>query len=127
MEKIVWDDKLFCVGNPILDEQHKKVIGMVNDLIDLSLTRSRQSDLVRVLANIANQSSYHFGIEEALLDNAQSHYLHEHAKYNELYMEKVADFIVSFAIENIDVVLVYLVDWWVDHILVENMKFKDAI
>ena len=124
MEKIVWNDELFSVGYPILDEQHKTVIGMINELIDLSSTDYSRADLLRILIRMASYSSYHFGVEEALLKNIGSQHLDEQIQAHAEYAHKVSDLIVNCTGEDLNKVLMFLVKWWVDHILIEDMKFK---
>ncbi|MBT7307266.1 MAG: hemerythrin, partial [Gammaproteobacteria bacterium] len=36
MEKIIWNEKVFSVGHPLMDEQHRILVGLINQFIDLS-------------------------------------------------------------------------------------------
>lgn len=71
MEQIIWSDDL-SVGVDEMDYQHKRLVGMINRLVDLaSLTRTDQSVIkaayLRVLSDMVQYATVHFDTEERYL------------------------------------------------------------
>ena len=66
MEKITWSDK-FSVGVLELDEQHKKIIELINEL-DVNMNLSPRSEkLHNILGRIIIYAQKHLDFEESLL------------------------------------------------------------
>ena len=119
MKKIIWDDK-FSVGVDWIDEQHKQVINMINQMIDCPEECSNNSEaLHEVLNQMFKYSLEHLHDEEIML-------IKNHLRYT----EKLANLSLR-AMSHGDTVgeelLSFLSEWWREHILKEDMKFKDFV
>jgi diguanylate cyclase (GGDEF)-like protein/hemerythrin-like metal-binding protein/PAS domain S-box-containing protein len=82
-----WHDSYAC-GEPTIDDEHRKLFELANNLIDSAFTRNEnpqglESDLERLLAHVVK----HFADEEAIL--AQYHYndLDAHAHDHKVLIE----------------------------------------
>ena len=60
-----WNENL-SVGVPSIDEQHKALLGLLNELFDATQAGRGQLVLGKVLKELADYTVYHFQYEEAL-------------------------------------------------------------
>ncbi len=60
-----WNENL-SVGVPSVDEQHKALLGLLNDLSDATQAGRGQVVLGKVLKELADYTVYHFKYEESL-------------------------------------------------------------
>ena len=63
MEKIIWDEG-FSVGVRDLDEQHKRIVTVVNTLIDMIDTKVDSEIISDTLTKMTQYASDHFKTEE---------------------------------------------------------------
>ncbi len=128
IEKIEWNSG-YSVGHPLMDRQHQKLVGLVNEMVECvnewgeGISRSR---LLRLLADFYSTSEDHFSREEMLLSRVDYPQLQEQQRSHESYAEKFSWFIAhnnkSDAYRRDFVKL--LRSWWENHILVEDMAYK---
>lgn len=126
MEKIVWSSQ-FSVGVEKLDNQHKKIIGIINRLISNS-EQSPSSELIQeTLAEMREYSLEHLQDEEQILFENDYPDMVNHKEQHGHYIERLNDFLTN-PMENNDQLysnlLAFLRVWWVRHILEEDMKYK---
>ena len=60
-----WNENL-SVGVPSIDEQHKVLLGLLNELFDATQAGKGQAALGKVLNELADYTVYHFQYEESL-------------------------------------------------------------
>ncbi|HWJ18803.1 MAG TPA: bacteriohemerythrin [Geobacterales bacterium] len=60
-----WNENL-SVGVPSIDEQHKALLGLLNELFDATEAGRGQLVLGKVLKELADYTVYHFKYEESL-------------------------------------------------------------
>ena len=65
MPLMAWNDKM-SVGIPSIDDQHKKLVGMLNDLFDAVQAGKGKDVLGKILDNLIEYTKSHFGYEEKL-------------------------------------------------------------
>ncbi len=66
MKKINWDEKL-SVDIPEIDELQKKMLALINVLIDLKESSAEGKELTNMISEINEYSKYYFSIEEEYL------------------------------------------------------------
>ena len=126
MQKITWTEN-FSVGVPVLDAQHKRFILMVNGLADNCQTKADLAIVANVLSRMKSYSNEHFSMEERLMRQYQFPGVEEHKNEHQTFLRKLMDYciVVTF---HIDIeprkLMLYLHDWWHNHILQEDMKYK---
>lgn len=119
MSLMTWEESL-SVGIPSIDEQHKKLIKMINDLHDGMLARKGRDVLGNVLEELILYTAEHFDYEEKLF--ARTGYpqsaLHkaEHAKLKQKAIEIHERFKASTTGTLSLEVLNFLRDWLAGHI-----------
>ena len=128
MDKIQWSDT-FSVGSTILDGQHKTLIGMMNQLIGTPNVDSNSAIITDLLDNMIKYATTHFVEEERLMSAHRYLDFPTHQAQHVEFMKKTAEFcsveegtvvVHDFS----DTVLGYLREWWINHILVDDMRYK---
>ena len=126
MKQIEWTDD-FSVGVASLDEQHKKIINFINKLIDQPEIDVHSETVHDILAEMLMYSKEHLYDEEMLLRKNGYPHFDSHVHYHMSYLEKFVDLSMSATESNETVpadLLAFLRDWWINHILNEDMKYK---
>ncbi len=129
MELIVWSPS-FSVGIAKLDEQHKKIIAMINLLRSKPEVDVRSETVSELLTRLTNYASGHFTTEEQLLVEYGYPELATHKEAHKAYRMKVVALCQDTMDRNASVpeeLLRFLGDWWVNHILGADMKYSSFL
>ncbi len=126
---IKWSDS-YSVKVAEIDNQHKKLIGLVNQLYDAMRAGKGREALEPVLTELVNYTVYHFSTEERLFREHGYPDYEQHKKIHDDLTRKAKDLKEAFARGNkmitIDVML-FLSNWWNIHILEEDKKYVDFL
>jgi hemerythrin-like metal-binding protein len=135
MEHIVWSDD-FSVGVDEMDYQHKRLVGMINRLIDLtSLTRTDQSVIqaayLKVLSDMVQYAAVHFDTEERYLKAIGYSDFDNHIEEHKSFSKTANDLEQKAAEGDLDIAGTsqFLQKWLSGHILHSDMdyrKFKEC-
>ncbi|MEJ1297986.1 MAG: bacteriohemerythrin [Candidatus Sedimenticola sp. (ex Thyasira tokunagai)] len=126
MKKIFWEDE-FSVGVEELDRQHQKIIEVINSLIDKPRILLRFKNVSSALMELTNYVSEHFLLEERLLQENGYPDLLEHSKKHTAYSKQISHLCKKSLDGKSEVpheLLDFLTDWWINHILHEDMQYK---
>lgn len=126
MKKIIWSDQ-FSVGVNELDEQHKELIKMINKLLDNQNAHVNSEVISDLLGNMRLYMENHFEYEDKLLKEYGYPNLEQHKEMHEEYGDEFRELIISVMNRNTDApenMLINLSDWWTNHILHEDMKYR---
>ncbi|NUN07754.1 MAG: hemerythrin family protein [Ignavibacteriaceae bacterium] len=131
MALITWDDTL-SVNIKKIDEQHKKLIGLLNSLYDAMLTGKSKETLGTVLNELVNYTVYHFTTEEEYMlkydfpaDKYEFH-VKEHNEFKAKAADLVSRFETSSAILSLEV-FNYLRDWVKNHVMDTDKQYQDFL
>ena len=94
MAYMVWTDAL-NTGIEVIDNQHRRIVEMINQLHDASQGHSREA-LGEVIENLVDYTLSHFAFEESLMEDAGYEYLRAHKKVHELFIKRVSEFQMRF-------------------------------
>ena len=124
MALLEWNDAL-SVGFAEIDGDHKKLIGMVNDLND-AISAGHAADVIgEVLEDLIDYTAWHFRHEERLMQTyGYPEYLAHKAEHEEL-VEAATTLQAKFANGDPDVassLMPFLKDWLTNHILGTDKK-----
>ena len=127
MESINWKDE-FSVGVKELDDQHKKLLTMINKLIIEQKTLTDPKTIADLLTEMTDYAQVHFRAEEYLM----AEYGYEQKTLQEKQHQDFIDKTISFCSAS-DIgpnilstaLLDYLGTWLVEHILQEDLKYKE--
>ena len=129
METIEWKDE-YSVGVEILDQQHKQLIKMLNTLILAAADKDKSKLVIETLAKMKKYARIHFKTEERYLQTHDYADFEGHERQHREFEEKTAHLLKAtrLPVDHLpEAVLVYLKYWWLSHILVEDMKYKDLL
>ncbi len=127
MKIINWKDE-FSVGVKELDDQHKKLIDMINHLIAEQSSLTDSATIADLLTKMTNYAQEHFRAEEYLMAEYGFDKKEQQVKQHQAFIDKTISFhsasdvgpnILSVAL------LDYLSTWLISHILTEDMQYKD--
>ena len=126
MEPIEWTDS-FSVGVALLDEQHRRLIDMLNKMIKDPAADTRSETVADVLTDMTRYAQEHFKAEEELMNEHGYPRLDEHKEQHLGFQEKVARLCFATVKGQASVpqeLMEYLQKWLIHHILQEDMAFK---
>jgi len=113
-----WSDSL-SVGVPAMDQHHKKLVDLINQLHSAMRQRKGRVAIGAALEELAKYVDYHFGAEEKLMRQHRCAGLEEQLAAHAGLVAKVTELRKQFAAgqEGLGVeVLAMLKDWLVNHI-----------
>jgi hemerythrin-like metal-binding protein len=126
MGYLKWSDK-YSVNVTEIDEQHKKLISLVNEMYDAMHAGKGKDILGAVIAEFVNYTVYHFNTEERLLQQYDYPRYNEHKEMHDNLSKKARDLKETFDKGNkptaIDVMLL-LTNWLNAHVLEEDKKYE---
>ncbi|MFU8789036.1 MAG: bacteriohemerythrin [Methylobacter sp.] len=124
-----WDDSL-RVGIDVIDEHHRYLFDLINDLYDVVINKLGAREVARLIKALDAYAKVHFRSEELMMTHYNyeniSRQEHQHhafeTKIREFYQELHDNPLVA----QFDV-LSYLRDWLVKHILVEDIQLRSLV
>ena len=123
---INWNDS-YSVGNTEMDEQHKKLIELINDLILHSNAAPESKIVNETLYELFKYTRYHFQDEEELMQNLNYPNLEEHKKSHKNFIYKISMFCMEVMDRKATVtedILKFLTNWIVEHTMLDDQDFK---
>jgi hemerythrin-like metal-binding protein len=126
---IEWKDR-YSVGNDGIDDDHKKIIEIINNLHSNLKNFSEQDVIKDIIARLFEYTQYHFAREESILEKANYPDLEKHRAVHRSLTEKTQELTDQLMHNSQGVPLrtmSFLKDWWIDHIIVMDLKYKKYI
>jgi hemerythrin len=120
---IAWDEKS-STGVPILDEQHRSIVGIINTL-HYFVERGQVEEVLRpTLEAMLQHTVLHFRTEEMLLADARYPGLAQHARKHKRLLGDIRQVCGEAAVsKDARPVLAFLRAWWLNHIVEEDRKY----
>ena len=129
--KLEWKEE-YSLGIETIDNQHKKLLGMINALSDLRATDDLREVSMKVINDMKEYAVYHFKTEEDYFEKFNYEDKDVHKKIHDAFVAKIGDFtdelnktpdedIIQFTYKLLD----YLQDWLIDHIMGTDRKYAD--
>lgn len=126
MDKIVWTAD-YSVGVDLMDSQHRRIIDLVNRLIDGHGTENDAEVVAETISKMLQYTREHFASEETLLLQYEYPACDDHRNLHRKFLKDAIQFntAVMLKVDGTSTKLLeYLRDWWIDHILIEDMKYR---
>jgi hemerythrin len=125
MPLIVWKDE-FSVNVKLIDDQHRGLVKLINDLFDAMKIGKGKDVLTYILDELVTYTTNHFATEERFFADfgyadATAHIV-EHKKF----VAEVSKFKADFATGRLGVstqIMNFLSDWLTNHILAVDQKY----
>ncbi len=124
-----WDNRL-KTNIAVCDEQHQKLISIINELHDAMVIRKDKGLIGKTIDELVVYSLYHFKTEENLLEEHGFPHLNSHRAEHLEWTKEVyglkerydrGEDIRSFEI------ISFLKDWVYDHILISDKKYSQFL
>jgi hemerythrin len=127
MAFVTWDNTL-DVGVPQFNEDHRRLVGFINDLHSGIISGIGIAQMTYILDGLIDYTKGHFGREEELMSKHGYPDLKAHRREHYELMVQVGDFNArlrdgkaSFSLE----LMSFLKDWLVNHIKGTDMMYRD--
>ncbi len=126
---VVWTSK-YSVGCDYIDEQHKKLIQIINELYSNFMERSSRDKMQKILDELVDYTVYHFNAEEKMLEEHGAGPSEEHKKQHQDFVNKIKVFQKRYELGDnvlgLDI-MNFLKDWLLNHILGTDMKYSKEV
>ena len=128
-----WKDE-YCTGIDAIDKQHKHLMDIGSRIFDLAYADDafdRYDDIMEVLNELKDYTVYNFGYEEDLMERFKFEYYEQHKFQHFFLIKKIERFekekhdIDEKQGETILELAEFISDWITNHILKEDMRYKD--
>ncbi len=130
MPLIEWTAEL-SVGIKSIDEQHKKLVNMINALNDAMLTGSSRELLEKIFTGLANYTQKHFSYEENMfIEFGYTDYEEHKRQHNEL-IAQVVELKEKFLINPQGTIttdlMLFLKRWLTNHIMRTDKGYTEFL
>lgn len=125
MARVEWQT-CYSVGNQRLDQQHQRIVAMINQLGDAMDTGAERATLMQILSDLAGYTKTHFGEEERMLAESGYPELTEHHERHASLNRQLADFYRTFYTSSrpqTKEVMAFLQNWLYNHILEQDKRY----
>jgi hemerythrin-like metal-binding protein len=123
---ILWDR--LSIGNPEIDNEHKKLLEIYNDLVDLIEFRKSREKFAEILSKMTDYSLIHFKKEERYMECLSYPKIKEHKDFHRNYIYRVAMYnidLLGINPPNPEEIIKFLKEWWIYHILEIDVQYED--
>ena len=125
-DSVTWNNS-FSVGFDPIDDQHKVLVTMINELFQACEQGVLEADMafMEIIKRALDYAETHFANEEDLLYEANYPYLDEQKEQHEAFVAEVQKTIEEFEAGNIEPIYLarFLKNWLLNHIAVFDKKY----
>lgn len=115
---VEWDNS-YSVGIDSIDNDHKKLLGLINQLQTAAHYKTDDGMIESIINDLVDYTKYHFTREEGLMQECNYPDLEEHKEQHAAMIKQVDRFIEEYRRDEsrtIDDVTQYLKSWLINHI-----------
>lgn len=126
MGTITWNDSL-SVKVLAIDQQHKKLVDMINELSDAMRSGKGRDVLSKIISGLILYTGTHFKTEEKYFDQFEYPEAEIHKKEHEAFVLKVLEFKKGFEKGDLNLtveIMDFLSDWLQNHIKGSDKKYS---
>lgn len=129
MALIEWSEH-YSVKVKNIDNQHKKLVGLINELHSAMREAHGKDVLGKILNDLTDYTVFHFSTEEKLMkDNGYPGYIAHKSEHDKLTKQvtELKDNLESGKSVISQEVLFFLKDWLLNHIAVTDKKYSSFL
>ena len=119
----------YSLGIQEIDNQHIKLIELINRLYDAFIKRKQAEEVLKVIKELSDYTEEHFSTEEVYFRRFNYAETTEHIKEHHFFIQKVKEFQAQ-AKENpgryVFNIITFLQNWIVNHITVTDKKYIEC-
>jgi hemerythrin-like metal-binding protein len=124
-----WNESLIT-GVNIIDEQHRMLINLINEL-NLALANGWDYEVrLRILNGLQIYTLAHFSMEEEMMIRSEYSGFEQHKAIHNDFTKKVSEFYTSYESGKADLsqeILNFLKEWVADHILIKDKEMAPHV
>ncbi|MDD5457084.1 MAG: bacteriohemerythrin [Candidatus Margulisbacteria bacterium] len=127
MLRFEWDNK-YSVNIDSIDEQHKKLLMVMNDLHYAMVQGKGRIKVAKLLRALLDYSLTHSSYEEAYMSSISYPGLNNHKLEHQTFINNIKSFMEKAENPNIALpidVINFLKDWFLSHVLIEDKKYEE--
>lgn len=127
MPYIKWEP-YYSVHVEILDEQHRKLFDIVNDLIDE--IESGSKNILSIIHDLVDYLSVHFHQENIVMMDSNYPGFLKHGREHQQFIEKVDEFLSAYQEGDTDLgmnMILFMKDWIYTHTTKLDMQYADHL
>ncbi len=127
-----WRDE-YSVGIPLIDEQHKNMFKMCNELIEILKNEKEVSfeSIVGIIVELKKYTKYHFEQEELLMAKYQYSDIEEHKREHTKFVAELDNIkfgdIETEQLRVVKELVNHTTSWIIKHILSSDFKYSELI
>lgn len=121
---------MFTVGIDEIDEQHKILIGIINQLHHALKTNKDKTVLSQIFKELVDYTHYHFDYEHTLMDDYNYPNYQIHRLEHEYFTTKILKFQSDFENNDTEITsafMEFLKQWLVHHIMQVDKQLGNSI
>lgn len=126
---IVWTNE-YEFGIEEIDNQHKKLVNILNELYSAFLTNQIDNSLIlSIITELNKYTQYHFSTEEKIFKKVNFKDSDKHIEKHNKFITDIKKFKNSYLEKDSDLsldLILFLKDWIIEHIQYEDAKYVDA-
>lgn len=124
---VAWSDA-YSIGMAEIDDQHKVLIDLINQLWDAIIKRARNEEMLAIVEELEKYTISHFGAEETFMRVTGYPEFDRHKKIHDEFVARIAaEKRVVQAGGHLSLELLkYLRDWLINHILVADKAYAEV-
>jgi hemerythrin-like metal-binding protein len=129
METIQWSESI-SINNSDIDNQHKNLIQLTNNLILNSNAKVNSEIIGETLQKLLKYIKEHFKDEEELLEKCNYPKLEEHKEEHKKFVLKIVWFckdVLDGKSTVTEEMISFLVDWLLNHTSIDDQDYKNYI
>ncbi len=128
MSLIDWSEA-YSLDNQLIDNQHKKLFGILNKLHDMSPGDPDNRAYTITVERLWSYANYHFIAEEQLMSDVGYGDIHGHLQQHKLFTEKILhlkEMLGQGEQESSHELITFLGNWIQRHVMMEDKKIPTA-
>jgi len=126
MVHIQWKDR-YNIGYKEIDAQHKGLLGILNELIDLVGERRDPEQVAGIFHRLCDYVRIHFSTEERYMRSCGYPRLEEHEALHATFVQKLLELNAAYDPADrhlLDETLDFLKHWYLDHIIKADLDYS---
>jgi len=126
MPLVSWSDEYsVCIRE--IDDQHKKLFDLINELHEAMKAAKGKTVLGKVIKELVSYTEFHFSTEEILLKNCNYPNFHQHKQQHDEFTKKVKEFEQKYLNGTVllsQEIVSFLKDWLINHIKETDKQYS---
>ncbi len=124
---IAWK-KQYNTGIESVDNQHKKLVEMINSLEEAKGKENKDKIVHDIFYNLIDYTKYHFSEEEKLMGRMGYPHLNEHKAQHKVLVKQIVEILENLKEKKFDIgekLNQMLYNWLIKHILDHDKQYVD--